>query len=124
MQQGGDAQTDEADHQGTAASAVCFQRIVDLIGGVVRMPAHRIGDGMSEPAPPAIVAVGMPVLVAAVIPVLVTAVVPAPPAPVPVVTVRVRMLVGVTVINGVNHGMHRSVVAGLDPAIVAPSAHP
>jgi hypothetical protein len=33
------------------------------------------------------------------------------------------MLVGVTVINGVNHGMNRSVVAGRDPTIVAPSAH-
>jgi len=35
LQQGGDAQADEADDQGPASGAVGFQRIVDLIGGVV-----------------------------------------------------------------------------------------
>ena len=144
---GGDAQADQADDQSSTAGAVGFQRVVDLIGGVVRMTAHRPGHSVPQPTPPTVVRMGMPWCagMVVVVPVFVVVdvrvfvdvrvVVTADSVIVVVlvgviVAVAARGVLGrgggaglVVVVILVGHGMHRSRLVGTHRPILPSSAH-
>ena len=48
---GGDRQADQADQQRPPAGGVGLERVVDLVGGVVGVPAEHLGRAVTQPRP-------------------------------------------------------------------------
>ena len=51
LDRGGDGQADQADQQRPPPGAVGFERVVDLVGGVVGMPTDHFGQPMRDGRP-------------------------------------------------------------------------
>jgi hypothetical protein len=52
LQKGGQAEAGQADQQGPSPGLVGFESVVDLVRGVVEVPAHQFRQRVPHPAPP------------------------------------------------------------------------